>query len=71
MKPRVIKNRIEFNLYPDEDSYQQAVSLGFDVDQDMPLEALHRMCRYFALCLGFAESSVDEMFGEESYNDLC
>ncbi len=71
MKSRVIKNRIEFNLYPDDDSYQQAVSLGFDVDQDMQLETLHRMCRYFALCLGFAESSVDKVFGEESYDDLC
>jgi hypothetical protein len=71
MKPKVIKNRIEFNLYPDDESYQQAVSLGFDVNQDMSLEALHRMCRYFALCLGFAESSVDEVFGEESYDDLC
>lgn len=66
MTPKVIKNRIEFNLYPDDNSYQMPVSLSFEVDQDMNLAMLHRLCRYFALCLGFGMSSIDEVFGEES-----
>lgn len=69
MAPQVIKNRIEFNLYPDERSYRNAISLSFEEDQDMSLEALQRMCRAFALCLGYAESSVDKVFGEANYDD--
>lgn len=68
MKSRVIKNRIEFNLYPDEESYQQAVNLSFEVDQDMSLTELHRLCCRFAACLGFAEKSIEEVFGEENYD---
>lgn len=69
MASQVIKNRIEFNLYPDEKSYRNYVSLSFEEDQDMSLEALQRMCRAFALCLGYAESSVDRVFGEANYDD--
>lgn len=69
MASQVIKNRIEFNLYPDEKSYRNAVSLSFEEDQDMGLESLQRMCRAFALCLGYSERNVNEVFGEANYNN--
>ena len=65
-----IMNRIEFTRYIDEGSYQQPVTLTFEVPQDMPLTTLHRLCRYFALCLGYTMKSVDEVFGEETYDDF-
>lgn len=68
MKYKVIKNRIEFNLYPDEESYQQGVSLSFEVNQDMSINELHRLCCRFAACLGFTEKSIEEVFGEENYD---
>ena len=68
MKPKVIKNRIEFNLYPDDESYQQAVNLSFEVDEDMSLNTLHRLCCRFAACLGFTEKSIESVFGEEDYD---
>ena len=68
MKLKTIRNRVEFNLYPDEESYQTPVSLSFEVDQDMTLEVLHKLCRYFALCLSFSPESVDEVFGEACDN---
>ena len=66
-----MKDRIEMSIYPDDNSPAAHVELGFEVDsEDFHIATLHRYCRYFALCLGFAPESVDKYFGEETDDDF-
>lgn len=69
-EPKVIKNRYEFILYPDERSNADGVELTFEVPEDLHCAAFHRMCKKFGLVLGYAEASIEKYFGEDSYEDL-
>lgn len=66
-------NSIEFNYHIDKDNpdnkYKHETTIWFDVSDDMHIGELHRLCRAFALVLGYTESTVDEYFGEERYDD--
>lgn len=64
-----IVNRIEFNFYPDDRSNMRAVNLGVDVEDDMHIATIHRLCRYFAMCLGYTPETVNKYFGEEHDDD--
>ena len=57
---------LEFEFYPNEklDTYHN-VDLRFSVPTDMTLEELHTLCKRFALACGYAEASVEQVFGED------
>lgn len=55
---------ISFSFYPSEHIYRHDTNLMFSVDDDMGLEEFHRLCKRFALTLGFSEKGINEVFGE-------
>lgn len=63
------KDTYNFEFYPDGDD-RRNIRLSYDVPGDgVTCGELQRMCKAFALALGYAPSSVEECFGEDVYDD--
>lgn len=45
--------------------FENDVKMAFKAFPDMHIATFHKLCRRFALAIGYAESSVDEYFGDE------
>lgn len=54
---------LEFEFYPHCEGYHD-IDLRFGVNPDITLQEFHGLCKRFALAMGFAESSIEEVFGE-------
>lgn len=54
---------LEFEFYPHCDGYHD-IELRFGINPDFTLEEFRDLCKRFALAMGFAESGVEEVFGE-------
>lgn len=39
----------------------------YDMDEEVSLVQIHSMCKRFAQAMGFAEASVDKVFGEDHW----
>lgn len=59
-----VKNTFNFEFYPDSE-HERCVRLSFDMEPDLHISEVHRMCRAFAIALGYSVKSVNEYFGEE------
>lgn len=55
---------ISFSFYPTDHEFWSDTYLSFSVHNDMDLGELHRLCKKFALSLGFSEGGVEKYFGE-------
>lgn len=59
-------NRYEFTFYPGEDNeYEHYTCLTLEAPEGLHAADFHRMCRNFALVLGYAPETIDEYFGPE------
>ena len=54
---------VTFSFYPTDHEFWHDTYLSFSVHNDMRLEELHRLCKKFALALGFSQEGVEEIFG--------
>ena len=45
-------------------------TLNYTYPGGMDIAAFHRACKRFGYALGFAQKSIEEYFGEDSYDDL-
>lgn len=61
---------LTFSHIPDKSSSEENVTLRFIVKDEMHISELHALCKRFALALGYADKSVEEYFGETSYEYL-
>ena len=61
---------LTFSQIPDKSSSEENVALRFIVKDEMHISELHALCTRFALALGYADKSVEEYFGETSYEYL-
>lgn len=52
-----------------EDEYNQTVTVSYNVPEGMSIYTLHRLCKKFALTMGYADASVESVFGETQWND--
>ena len=57
---------LEFEFYPHCEGYAD-VDVRFGVSPDISLHQFHRLCKRFALVMGYSESSVEEIFGENRW----
>ena len=57
---------LEFEFYPRCEGYED-VDVRFGVNPDISLHQFHRLCKRFALAMGYPESSVEEAFGEDCW----
>ena len=55
---------IEFNYYNDDNEFAPNVNLTFRTTPDMTIGELQSFCKKFAKALGYADESVEEVFGE-------
>ena len=54
----------------DEEKTNADMSLTYSFSGGMDIAAFHRACKRFGYALGFAQQSIEEYFGEDSYDDL-
>ena len=54
---------VSFSFHPTDHEFWHDTYLTFSVHNDMNLEELHRLCKKFALSLGFSAAGVEEVFG--------
>lgn len=57
---------LEFEFYPHHEGYED-IDVRFGVTHDIGLSQFHRLCKRFALAMGYPESSVEEIFGEDCW----
>ena len=57
---------LEFEFYPHCEGYAD-IDVRFGVSPDISLHQFHRLCKLFALTMGYPESSVEETFGEDCW----
>ena len=62
------KDLYSFEFYPADDD-STSISLSFNAT-DLHCAELHKMCKTFALALGFQPKTVDLYFGEDKYDWL-
>jgi hypothetical protein len=55
---------LTFAQTPDDSSCEENVTLRFIVDNDIHIRDFHRLCKRFALAVGYSEGLVDNYFGE-------
>ena len=58
-----------FECYPDNKNSINT-RLSFDINEDLHCAKFHRMCKAFALALGYHPDTVEKYFGEDSDDDL-
>lgn len=63
-----VAGTLEFEFYPHTEGYED-VDLRFGVNPDMNIWQLKRLCKRFAAAMGFAEGSIEEAFGEDTWDD--
>lgn len=56
-----------FAQLPDKDSFEENVSLRFKVKDGIHISEFHALCKRFALAVGYTEKTVEDYFGETSY----
>lgn len=56
-----------FAQVPDEDSFEENVTLKFRVKDGIHISEFHALCKRFALAVGYTEKTVEDYFGETSY----
>jgi len=61
-------NHVGFTFIDNSNEFENDLKMEFDCYPDMHISTLHNLCRRFALALGYSESSVNEYFGEASYD---
>lgn len=62
------KVRVNFSLMYDDPIYED-MDLTYEVDEDMHISTLHRLCKSFARAAGFGEQLVENYFGETQWED--
>ena len=60
-------NQISFSFHPENKENHNDFYLNFFVSENMTIGELHRLCKRFALTLGYSEKNVEEAFGEDCY----
>lgn len=63
------KNTYNFEFYPDAPELD-SVRVSFDIQEDLHCAKLHRMCKAFALALGYHSDTVEKYFGHDSFDDM-
>lgn len=61
---------LTFAQTPDKNSIEENVALRFIVNDNIHISEFHALCKRFALACGYAEKSVEDYFGETSYEFL-
>lgn len=61
-------NTITFTFTDNVNKFGEDVRLSFDIEPDMPLEQLHRLCKYFASALGYGKDNIENLFGPTEFN---
>lgn len=65
-------NELVFSLHDnsgDESELNQTTTVVFNVPEGMHINTLHRLCKSFALALGYTEQTVENCFGETMWED--
>ena len=60
-------DQVSFSFHTDNKEDCNDFYLNFIVSEDMTIWELHRLCKRFALALGYAEKNVEDVFGEDYY----
>lgn len=60
-------DQVSFSFHPDNKENYNDIYLSFFVNEEMSIWELHRLCKRFALVLGYAEKTVEEAFGKDCY----
>ena len=60
-------NQVSFSFHPDNKEDCNEFYLNFFVNKGMTIGELHRLCKRFALALGYSEKNVEDAFGEDCY----
>ena len=60
-------DQVSFSFHSDNKEDCNDFYLNFIVSEDMTIWELHRLCKRFALALGYAEKNVEDVFGEDYY----
>jgi len=64
------RDTINFEYWPhDKNEDSTPTRLSFDVKEGLHCAALHKMCKAFALALGYTPQTVERYFGEDSDDD--
>lgn len=58
-------NTVSFSFYPIDHNFFHDIYLNFSVHEDMDIYELHRLCKRFALVLGYSEDCVERVFRED------
>ena len=65
------RDTFNFEFWPDEhNEHEIPMRLSFDMRPNLYCCEIHRMCRAFALALGYTLETVDKYFGPESFDDI-
>ena len=60
-------DQVSFSFHSDNKEDCNDFYLNFIVSEDMTIWELHRLCKRFALALGYAEKNFEDVFGEDYY----
>lgn len=59
-----------FKFIPhNENDWEQPIDLTVKLSSDAHISEIHRLCKLFALTLGYDYETVEEYFGETRYID--
>ncbi len=61
-------NTFEFEFYPSSE-HEHRVSVSFEQPADLHISELHRMCKAFALALGYDYRNIEEYFGKDRWEE--
>jgi len=59
-------NRLRFAYEENANPYGHSVKCEFEIDPDPSLDKICELCKRFALLMGYSESAVERVFGEDS-----
>jgi hypothetical protein len=66
----VKKNTYNFEFYPDEENeHESSIRLSFELPPDAHCSLIHSMCKRFAIALGYAPQTVEEVFGDDRFEE--
>lgn len=60
-------DRYNFEFYPNDGKEKGSVQLNFEQPNYLTIYELHKMCKKFAIVLGFSPEVVKEVFGEDKF----